>query len=94
MFMENLLEVEVVYAKADRQSLVAVSLESGATVEQAIKASGILEQFAEIDLASHSVGIFGKVCRLSDTVNSGDRVEIYRPLLQNPMDARRKRAAI
>ncbi len=91
--MAKPLEVEVVYAKADQQALVVLSLEAGATVEQVIYASGLLARFAEIDLTSHAVGIFGKICRLSDTVNSGDRVEIYRPLRQNPMDARRKRAA-
>jgi putative ubiquitin-RnfH superfamily antitoxin RatB of RatAB toxin-antitoxin module len=63
----------------------------GATVEQGIKASGILEQFPGGDLSAAKVGIYGQVCAMDKTVNAGDRIEIYRSLLQNPMDARRSR---
>ena len=90
--MAHRLEIEVVYAKADHQALVAVSLDEGATVEQAINASGLLQQFSEMDLASQQVGVFGQSRRLEDQLKNGDRVEIYRPLLQDPMEARRKRA--
>ncbi len=90
--MAKPLEVEVVYARSDRQALLTLTLEEGASVEQAIQASGILEQFTEIDWLTHKVGVFGQPRQLSDKVKSGDRVEIYRPLKQDPMDARRQRA--
>jgi len=92
MSMAPVLEVEVAYAKPKTQALISVTLAAGATVEQAIIASGILERFPEIDLNTTKVGVFGKICRLSDSVKTGDRIEIYRPLSQNPMDARRQRA--
>nr|WP_198245779.1 RnfH family protein [methane-oxidizing endosymbiont of Gigantopelta aegis] len=90
--MAPVLEVEVAYAKPQTQALIAVTLTAEATVEQAIIASGILERFPEIDLNTTKVGVFGKICRLSDSVKTGDRIEIYRPLSQNPMEARRQRA--
>ncbi len=90
--MAPVLEVEVAYAKPNTQALISVTLAAEATVEQAIIRSGILSRFPEIDLKTTEVGIFGKICRLSDSVKTGDRIEIYRPLSQNPMDARRQRA--
>ena len=89
---ESVVYVEVVFATSDQQSIIPVKLEQGASVQQAIEESGMLNQFPEIDLIQLKVGIFGKVCDLEKTVEHGDRVEIYRPLLQNPMDARRNRA--
>ena len=86
------MDVEVAFAKADQQLIIPVKLESGSSVQQAINESGILNQRPEIDLTKLKVGIFGKVCDLEKTVEHGDRVEIYRPLTQNPMDARRNRA--
>lgn len=90
--MAPVLEVEVAYAKPNTQALISVTLAAEATMEQAIIRSGILSRFPEIDLKTTEVGIFGKICRLSDSVKTGDRIEIYRPLSQNPMDARRQRA--
>ncbi|MDD4914481.1 MAG: RnfH family protein [Methylococcales bacterium] len=86
------MRIEVAYATPDRQVVIPVLVAVGATLEQGIKASGILEQFPEIDLATRKVGIFGQVCPPEKTVNAGDRIEIYRPLAQNPMDARRNRS--
>ncbi|MDD2761769.1 MAG: RnfH family protein [Methylomonas sp.] len=86
------MRVEVAYAAADRQAIIEIELPLGSTVEQAIQASGILEQFSEIDCTRQKVGIFSQVCKLQQTIQDGDRIEIYRPLIQNPMDARRKRA--
>ncbi len=87
----DMITVEVAYAKIDRQIVLPIELADGATVEQAIMASGILQEFPEIDLNAQKVGIFGQVCTLNKTVGAGDRIEIYRPLQQNPMDARRGR---
>ncbi|NOQ77207.1 MAG: RnfH family protein [Methylococcaceae bacterium] len=85
-------KVEVAFAIPEKQVVITVTLVEGSTVQQAIDTSGVVNQFSEIDLLSMPVGIFGKICKLDQGVKSGDRVEIYRPLLQNPMDARRNRA--
>jgi len=90
---ELLVEVEVVYAKPEQQVLVALKMPETATVEQAIKESGMLARFPEIDLNACKVGIFAKICALDQVLKQGDRVEIYRPLLHDPKEARRQRAA-
>ncbi len=90
--MENdSVAVEVAYAKADRQVVIELNMAEGTTAEQAIQASGILQQFPEIDLTKNKVGIFSKVRTLAQQLKEGDRVEIYRPLMQSPMQARRNR---
>ncbi len=86
------IHVEVVYALPDRQYRHQVTLANGSTLEQAIRASGILDQRKEIDLTKNKIGIFSRPARLGDCVNDGDRVEIYRPLLIDPKDLRRQRA--
>lgn len=88
---DELIGVEVAYATPDRQQLIPVSLAANSTVEQAIEVSGILQEFPEIDLSQQKVGIFGQICNLDKNLSAEDRVEIYRPLKQNPMDARRGR---
>lgn len=79
------------YAKPEAQLVLPVEVPEGATAEQAIRASGILGRFPEIDLASSPVGIYGKPCALDRGLRSGDRVEIYRPLIADPKEARRGR---
>jgi hypothetical protein len=69
-----------------------VQLAEGATVKDAIRASGVLDEFPEIDLASNKVGIFSKLVKLDEAVRDKDRVEIYRPLIADPKEVRRKRA--
>ncbi|MBI5612674.1 MAG: RnfH family protein [Gammaproteobacteria bacterium] len=86
------LGVEVVYAIAARQRLVALTVAPGTTVAEVIEASGILREFPEIDLRVNRVGVFGHLTRLGDVVQAGDRVEIYRPLPADPKEARRQRA--
>jgi putative ubiquitin-RnfH superfamily antitoxin RatB of RatAB toxin-antitoxin module len=87
------IEVEVAYARPDTQVIVPVKVEKGATLEDAIKLSGILHNFAEIDLAVNKVGVFGKLSKLTAPLRSGDRVEIYRALIADPKEVRRQRAA-
>jgi len=87
------LTVEVAYALPRRQLILELGVDEGTTAEQAIRASGILEQFPEIDLKSSKVGIFGKPCKLTDTLNNGDRIELYRPLIADPKEIRKQRAA-
>lgn len=84
--------VEVAYALPEKQYLQRVTLEEGATVEEAIRASGLLELRTDIDLAKNKVGIYSRPVKLTDTVQDGDRVEIYRPLIVDPKALRRQRA--
>jgi uncharacterized protein len=93
--VESMVDVEVVYAAVDRQALLSVAVPVGTTVRAALLKSGIGEAFPELSLADCPVGIFGKVIADPDTrpVQAGDRIEIYRPLLADPKEVRRLRAA-
>lgn len=87
------IHVEVAYAKETEQALLAVEGETGLTVQDAIERSGVLKRYPEIDLATNKVGVFGKLTKLGQTLENGDRVEIYRPLIADPKEQRKKRAA-
>jgi putative ubiquitin-RnfH superfamily antitoxin RatB of RatAB toxin-antitoxin module len=93
--VESMVDVEVVYAAVDRQALLSVAVPVGTTVRAALLKSGIGEAFPELNLADCPVGIFGKVIADPQTrpVQAGDRIEIYRPLLADPKEVRRLRAA-
>lgn len=93
--VESLVEVEVVYAAVDRQVLIKVAVPVGSTLRAALLSSGIGIQFPDLDLANCPLGIFGKVVADPDScaVQAGDRIEIYRPLLADPKEVRRLRAA-
>jgi len=86
------IAVEVVYALPEKQYLQRVMLEENATVEDAIRASGLLELRSDIDLAKNKVGIYSRPVKLGDVLKEGDRVEIYRPLIADPKELRRQRA--
>jgi putative ubiquitin-RnfH superfamily antitoxin RatB of RatAB toxin-antitoxin module len=86
------LRVEVVYALRAEQALLAVELEEGATAREAVERSGILRRFPEIDLARTSLGVFGRIVAPDAPLRDGDRVEIYRPLMADPKDIRRRKA--
>jgi putative ubiquitin-RnfH superfamily antitoxin RatB of RatAB toxin-antitoxin module len=88
-----LVRVEIAYARPDEQVILAIEVPEGTTVEQAIIQSRIQERFPEINLQVAKVGIFGKLSKLVATVRSGDRIEIYRPLLADPKEVRKRRAA-
>ena len=90
---DELIEVEVAYARPDQQVILTVRVPAGATIEDALRRSGLLERFAEIDLAVNKVGVFGKASRLDAGLEPGDRVEVYRPLIADPKEARKQRAA-
>jgi len=85
------MNVGVCYAEADRQVWLRLETPDGSTVEQAIRHSGILKRFPEIDLNSQKVGIFGKLVKLDATVKEGDRIEIYRAIIADPKTVRRRR---
>ncbi len=87
------LRVEVAYARPDQQTLLTLQVSRGATVQEAIEQSGILQSYPEIDLNSNKVGVFGKLAKLDAALREGDRVEIYRPLIADPKEVRKLRAA-
>ncbi len=93
MTAEKTWRVEVAWATPALQVLVEVAVAPGASVEQVVRESGMLERFPEIDLKQQRVGIFGEPAALNDAVHDGDRVEIYRPLRADPKEVRRRRAA-
>ena len=90
---EVLIDVEVAYATPEQQVIIVLKVPEGATVEHAINASGLLNRFPEIDSANIKAGIFGSFCKLDQQLRQADRVEIYRPLIHDPKEARRQRAA-
>jgi putative ubiquitin-RnfH superfamily antitoxin RatB of RatAB toxin-antitoxin module len=87
-----MVEVEVVYAKPEEQAIITLAMPEDASVEDAIKASGLLERFPEVAMSELKVGIFGVACKLDQPVREADRIEIYRALLHDPKEARRQRA--
>jgi len=87
------MNIEVVYALPHEQVLLKVQAAQDATVNDAIRLSGILEKHAEIDLSKNKLGIYGKLSRLDAVLRDRDRVEIYRPLIADPKEVRRQRAA-
>ena len=89
----NRINVEVVYALRARQESVHLQLPKGATVGDAVKASGLLERHKQLRIGNGFLGIFGETCDPGVTLRDGDRVEFYRPLPLDPKQARRRRAA-
>jgi len=87
------LRVEVIYALPQRTYRRSLELEDGATVGEAIERSKIADDLPDIVIADQRVGVFGKPCSLKQPLRDGDRVEIYRPLLCDPKEVRRQRAA-
>jgi len=88
------IHIEVVYALPNEQELLSLNVDTGTTIQEAIELSGLLEKHPDIDLGkTNKTGIFGKLSKLDKVLNAGDRVEIYRPLIADPKEVRRKRAA-
>lgn len=90
--MSEKIVVEVVYAYPERYFLKKLTLENPITIQNAIVQSGVLEKYTEIDLRQNKVGIFSRLAKLTDVVENGDRIEIYRPLVADPKEIRRKKA--
>lgn len=83
--------VTVAYSARQRYELIEINVPATSSILAAIEQSGILTQFPEINLQSQRVGIFSKLKSLTDGLRQGDRIEIYRPLVADPKDARRQR---
>lgn len=90
---EDVMSVEVAYARPDEQRIFALDVAVDATVQQVIEQSGVLQRYPEIDLSVNKVGVFSKLTKLDASLHPGDRVEIYRKLIADPKEARKKRAA-
>ena len=88
----NTIHIEVVYGLPHKQKLLSLPVNEGTTVEQAIIESGILSLFPEIDLKENKVGIWNKAVKLSTVLEDCDRIEIYRPLIADPKEVRKRRA--
>lgn len=91
--MAEMINIEVCYAQAARQELVRVKLAEGATLQQALEASGLLAKYPEIDLKKNKFGIWNKLSKPDALLRDKDRVEIYRPLIADPKEVRKQRAA-
>ncbi|MEE9343888.1 MAG: RnfH family protein [Gammaproteobacteria bacterium] len=88
-----MIKIEVAYALPDEQVIISVEVTEGTTIEQAIQFSTVIEKFPEINLDALKVGIFGKLKKRNQALRAGDRIEIYRPLIADPKEVRKKRAA-
>jgi len=91
--MNTEILVEVAYALPEQQLILELMVPDGTTAEQAVQQSGITVKFPEIDLAQNKLGIFGKLVKGDTVLRERDRVEIYRPLIADPKEVRRQRAA-
>lgn len=88
------MKIEVIYALPDRQELVSLDLPEGSTVMQAVEASGLLKKYQEIEPGGRNkLGVFGKLVKADTLLRDRDRVEIYRPLIADPKEVRRQKAA-
>ena len=87
------LHIEVVYATQQRQTVIPLTVAEGTTVEAAIQQSGILAKYPELDASPLKTGIYSKACKLDTVLRDKDRVEIYRPLIADPKEIRKQRAA-
>ena len=90
--MNSKINIEVVYALPHEQTLLKQSVPEGVTVAEAVKLCGMLEKYPEINLATNKLGIFGKLTKADTVLRDKDRIEIYRPLIADPKEVRRKRA--
>lgn len=89
---DNEISIEVVYGLPHKQELLLLCVPENTTIEQAIITSGIIKSFPEIDLAVNKVGVWNRVAKLTDVIRDTDRIEIYRPLIADPKEVRKRRA--
>ncbi len=88
-----MITVEVVYALPKEQTLLSFTAKEGISAKDAILQSGILEQYPELDIEKMDIGLFGKMKKMTEKLRDKDRVEIYRPLIADPKEVRKRRAA-
>ena len=92
---EELIQVEVAYALPEKQMIIPLSVPVGTTLFEVAVKSKIVEHFAGLDLETSTMGVFAKIEKnpKSRVIEAGERVEIYRPLINDPKEARKARAA-
>jgi len=88
-----MINIELVYALRDRQKIVRMAVEEGCTLQTAVENSGLLQEFPEIELGKNKMGIWNKLAKPDAVLHDHDRVEIYRPLIADPKEVRKQRAA-
>lgn len=91
--MPETISIEVIYPVPKKQELFSLKVPDGTTVRQAIEACGILSKYPEIDLSKNKIGIFAKLTKPDARLRDKDRIEIYRPLIADPKEVRKLRAA-
>jgi putative ubiquitin-RnfH superfamily antitoxin RatB of RatAB toxin-antitoxin module len=84
--------IEVAYALPDEAFLKSFEVDENATIIEVINQSGVLQHYPEIDLTQNQLGIFGKVVTLEEPLRNKDRIEIYRPLIADPKEVRKRKA--
>lgn len=89
----NTIQIEIAYATPERQVILVIQADEGSSPREVVMKSDIDQYFPEIDKQNCDIGIFGKVIRPDQVLESGDRIEIYRPLLADPKEVRKRRAA-
>ncbi len=87
------ISIDVCYAMATKQEVVTVSLPAGSTLGDALEASGLLAKYPEIDVKKNKFGIWNKLAKVDAILRPRDRIEIYRPLIADPKEVRKQRAA-
>lgn len=87
------IDIEVAYATPEKQVILSLKVPEGTALIDAVSASGITAEFEGLDLSSSQMGIFSKVVPEDYVLRSGDRIEIYRPLIADPKEVRKERAA-
>lgn len=87
------MHIEVAYALENKQTLLNIEVDAGTTLKQAIEISGLLTLYPQINLMKDKTGVFGKIAKLDTILREKDRVEIYRPLIADPKQVRKERAA-
>jgi putative ubiquitin-RnfH superfamily antitoxin RatB of RatAB toxin-antitoxin module len=92
MVERDIAHIQLCYALPERVVVIDLDVKVGCTIEEAIHGSGLLAQHPEIDLVKNKIGVYGKLKPLDTVARDGDRIEIYRPLLADPMESRRRRA--
>ncbi len=91
--VDKKMRIEIAYATPDKQSILVVEIDASTSPREAVKLSGIKSEFPEIDLENAKIGVFGKLIADSYQLKEKDRIEIYRPLLADPKEVRRRLAA-
>jgi hypothetical protein len=90
--VQHKMQIEVVYGLPNRQKLITILVDDGVTLEQGIIESGIMNVFEDINLKVNKVGIWNRAAKLTDKLRDLDRIEIYRPLIADPKEVRKRRA--